>query len=179
MTSSPRVVRVGLSLLVRLAHEVAETRLGYSPQILGESLAAQVQAYVRQEGLGYYPPLEYLGGQPAIEQGLVALIQEVAQFSCSVLSSEFRRRLRGMFPSHQVVNMYCTAHTMPRVRRGQLNALVELSRHYAPDRVRAELIVSYWEKDETEAPEQLAADKALRCLKGGFAAVELLGVRTL
>lgn len=180
MSSAARVACVGLSLLIRLSHEIAETQLGYSPRLLGESLAAQVSDYVRREGLGYYPPLGYFVQTPGLDPDLLALTQEIARYSCEFVDQEIRRQLRGVFSSVRVEQMHCTAYVMPHVRKGQPNALLELCRHYTPDTVKLELIVVMLEKGlMAEEIEQLAGSKALRQLSDGFASVDLLGVRLL
>lgn len=180
MSPAARVACVGLSLLIRLSHEIAETQLGYSPRLLGESLAAQVSDYVRREGLGYYPPLGYFVQTPGLDPDLLALTQEIARYSCEFVDQEIRRQLRGVFSSVRVEQMHCTAYVMPHVRKGQPNALLELCRHYTPDTVKLELIVVMLEKGlMAEEIEQLAGSKALRQLSDGFASVDLLGVRLL
>jgi hypothetical protein len=180
VSRSLEIVRVGLSLVVRLSPATADARLAWSPEALGESLAGQVHGYARERGLCYYPPLDYfVDTTVGVDTDLLAITDEVARFACGVARDTLRRRLRGVFSTVQLRQIHCTAYTMPRVRYSDPNALHKLAEHYRPDGVKADLVATLLERRATEVVEQLAAQKARHWLEDGFASVRVLSARLL
>jgi hypothetical protein len=100
---SVEVVTIASSLTVTVPEEVVEAQLGYLPWVLGENLAGQVDTYVMEERLGYYPALDYFRDRPeAVDQALLQLIDEVATFCASYARRELRRRLSRVFSNVQI-----------------------------------------------------------------------------
>ena len=172
------VVRVALSLTLRLSAELLERHFVSSPRVLGERLAEEVNAYVEREGLGYYPPLEYFRSHAGIDSEVLEIIEETGWVVCRLAREVITTQLRPVFSRIEIQQIQPRAHTMPRVRVNQSNALAALARHYSPDAVRLTLIVSSLEKNGTpEGIERLAERKIWHWLQEHFDAIEVSGAR--
>ncbi|OOZ41129.1 hypothetical protein BOW53_05220 [Solemya pervernicosa gill symbiont] len=178
------IVRVALIVEVRLLPETLEEHVGYPPLHLGEVLASQVDASVNASGMGYYPPLKQLQGDPAIESDLLGLLEELAWHASEYARVEFRRHLRPAFSYLKIESVQSTSYTMPRARPGRANALIELARHYAPDSVRVELMTSSLTRDEGgdeshAAMVELTSQKVQRSLSQYFDQIEVCNARVV
>jgi len=175
------VVRVALVVELSLPAETLEEGVGYSAELLGRALAEQVDRRVREEGLGYYPPLDQLRDRPGIDPDLLVLIDEIAAQACEISQYQLRRRLANAFSNVQVDDVRSLCYTMPRARPSQSDGRTRLGAHYAPDQVRAELTVSSLERvgATLEGMDRLAGQKAVRWLKEHFDRFELRDARLL
>ncbi len=166
------VIKTRLILQTRVAEEVLLQHIPASPRVVGEELAAQVDAHVRDQGLGYYPALEFFQAQDnqAVESDLLDAAQNIAWFAGNLIQEEIQRRLRGAFSNIQIETLQCTAFTLPRVRLNQGNALELLAEHYTPDDYRVSLLLSslYKHTHARADAEDVARKKVLRHLRGIF-----------
>ncbi len=177
---SIEVVTIASSLTVSVPEEVVEAQVGYLPWVLGENLAGQVDTYVMEERMGYYPALDYFRDQPeAVDPALLSLIDEVANFCASYVWRELRRRLARVFSSAQIEQLQCTAYTMPRMRPNRSNGPMELAQHYAPDTLKVELLLSSIQKERFAGEEKMAMDKLSRFAREPFAQFQLNGAKHL
>ena len=174
------VVTIASSLTVSVPEEVVEQQVGYLPWVLGENLAGQVDTYVMEERLGYYPALDYFRDHPeAVDPALLHLIDEVATFCAGYARRELRRRLSRLFSNVEFEQMQCTAYTMPRMRPNRSNGPMELAQHYAPDTLKMELLLSSIQKERFEGEERLALEKVSRFAREPFAHFQLNGAKLL
>lgn len=165
---------------VSVPEELVENNVGYLPSILGKGLSVQIDDYVRRERLSYYPALDYFRDRPdAVDPALLALVDEVAAFCIRYATREFRRRLARAFSNVQVQQSQSTAYTLPRVLRRANDAERALARHFAPNQVKLELILSSVEREIFEGFEKLAARKVTGWAKAPFASFELFPARRL
>lgn len=176
------VVRVSVTLRVRLAQKMLQEQMGDLVLAMGPNLAQQVHAAVQQEKLGYYPALDYFIQQGhGIDADLLSAAQHVAW-----LVNEFVRRkitvtLREPFSNIRFESTQPLSFSMPRVRPSDANALDALARHYAPYGVRLNLIASSIEKagGNRDGYEKLVTHKIMRWLKDEFESVEISDARVL
>lgn len=174
------VVTIASSLTVSVPEEVVEAQVGYLPWVLGENLAGQVDTYVMEEHLGYYPALDYFRDLPdVVDPALLALIDEVATFCASYARRELRRRLSRVFSSVQIEQLQCTAYTMPKMRPNRSNGPMELARHYAPDTLKMELLLGSIQKSRYEGEEKMAMDKVSRFSREPFDFFQLNGAKIM
>jgi len=164
------IIRVAVTVSLKVPETVLEQRLVASPAVVGEELARQVQAYVRREHMGYYPPLDFFTDcEDAIEAELMDTVQGIAWFVTNLVRSEVLHRLRAAFSSVVVDDIRLHAFTMPTVRPSQPNSLHDLSRHYTPDMVKMALTVSSIERrPDAEGMDRLASHKVRRWLERDF-----------
>lgn len=174
------VVTVASSLTVSVPEEVVEAQVGYLPWVLGENLAGQVDTWVMEERLGYYPALDYFRDHPeAVDQALLHLIDEVATFCAAYARRELRRRLSRVFSNVQIEQLQCTAYTMPRMRPNRSNGPMELAQHYAPDTLKMELLLSSIQKERFEGEEKMAMEKISRFAREPFSHFQLNGAKLM
>ncbi len=174
------ILRYRATLTVTIPESVVEANVGYLPWVLGENLAGQVDAWVMEQRLGYYPALDYFRERAAIvDPALLLLVDEVARYCVTLAEREIRRRLSRAFSRVQVEQVRSTAFAMPHVRPARSGAPADLARHYAPNRIRAELTVSSIRKGEYEGADRLVRQQIARWLKDAFEQVELGDMRPL
>jgi hypothetical protein len=174
------VVTIASSVTVSVPEEVVEAQVGYLPWVLGENLAGQVDTYVMEERLGYYPALDYFRDHPeAVDPALLHLIDEVATFCANYARHEVRRRLARVFSNVQIEQLQCTAYTMPRMRPNRNNGPMELAQHYTPDTLKMELLLSSIQKERFEGEEKMAMDKISRLVREPFSRFQINGAKLL
>ncbi|MGM0592921.1 MAG: hypothetical protein ACQETD_00155 [Pseudomonadota bacterium] len=172
------VVTVAANLTVTVPETVVEANVGYLPWVLGENLAGQVDPWVMEQGLGYYPALDFFRDQPeAADPALLQLIDEIATFCAAYARRELRRRLSRAFSSVQVEQVQCIAYTMPRVRPSRSGSPAALAAHYTPNRLKIELLLSSIQKGAFEGIETLTLNKLMRFGREPFEAFQINGSR--
>ncbi len=173
-----QTVEARITLLV--GEELVEQQLGYLPWLLGENLAGLVDPWVMEQGMGYYPALDYLRQQPeVVDPALLTLIDQVAFFCTDYSERELLRRLKRQFSRVSISHSQCLAYTMPRIRLSRGGAPGELARHYAPNRLRLTLQLSSLQKAEFDGIEQLSLEKLQRWGRSAFAEFQIEGSRLL
>lgn len=173
--------KIALTLILQLPEHIFTRHLPSSPQVVGEALADQVQAYVQAHQLGYYPALDFFK-QPGIEfdADLLDAADHIGWFVCTAARDEVQRKLRSVFANLSIQSIQPQAFTMPSVRPQQANALRALAAHYTPDTAKLVLIASSFQK--SEMPEALtgwASHLAHRRLKESFARVEVASAQAV
>ena len=180
MSGPVLIQRVEVGLLVSIPETVVEANLGYLPWLLGENLAGMVDGYVMEQGLGYFPALDFFRNHPeVVDPNLLLLIDEVARYCVEYTQGELRRRLTHAFSHVQVEHPQCTAFSMPRVRPSQPQSPQALAEHYSPNRVKLVLILSSIQRRPIEAIDELALHKVSRNARGAFDDFKLLQARVL
>jgi hypothetical protein len=177
MAPSIEVVTVAASLTVTVPETVVEPNTGYLPWVLGENLAGQVDAYVMEEGLGYYPALDFFRDLPeVVDPALLLLIDEIAIFCANYARRELRRRLSRAFSSVQIEQAQCTAYTMPRLRPTRSGAPSGLAEHYSPNTLKMQLLLSSIQKGGAfEGLEELTLNKLMRWGRDPFEVFQING----
>lgn len=180
MAGTIHIVRCAAVLKVRIGDEVMEPNMGYLPWVLGENLAGQVDPWVMEQRLGYYPALDFFRDKPqVVDPALLQLIDEMARFGEEYTRRELRRRLRGGFSHVDVERIQLEAFAMPRMRPSQPKSPELLAKHYAPATFRAELLLGMIQRGEVEGIERLVAQRIQQWAKPAFESLELLSTRLL
>ncbi|HEY0635521.1 MAG TPA: hypothetical protein VGE00_09065 [Gammaproteobacteria bacterium] len=180
MSNGIHIVRFATVLKVRVGDEVIEPNMGYLPWVLGENLAGQVDPWVMEQRLGYYPALDFFRDKPqVVDPALLLLIDAMARFGEEYTRRELRRRLRGGFSHVDVERIQVEAFAMPRIRPSQPKSPEELAKHYAPATFRVELLLGMIQRGEVERIERLVASRIQQWAKPAFHTLELLSTRQL
>lgn len=173
-----RIVKAALSVRVRVAMALLESRVGELAVGAGANLATRIDELVRREKLGYYPALEYFTQRDGIDRQLLAAFEQIALFVRDYAANETRTRLWPVFSQVRVVNTQSLCFTLPAVRITQSDALAALVRHYTPNLVKIDLLVSSLQQGGSiEGAERAAAQKADWWLRDSFESVELSDAR--
>ncbi len=178
MRASVHVVRVAAGLLLRVSPEVLSRRSAVSPAAVGRQLARQADTYVREQGLGYYPPLDYLLSQAAVDEELAETARSVAWLAGQIAQDTVRRRLRAVFSQVELDSMQSLAYTMPSVRPSDKESVEALARHFTPDTVKLALTLSFLQRRPArEVSQQYARRMLWRWLKDHFSRMEVTNAR--
>lgn len=166
--------RVALTLVAGIPPEVYERHLPSSPRLVGGLLAEAAARYEREHALGYYPALDFLQEQGALDPELLNAAESIAWLGSSLVREEVRQRLRGVFATVKIRSIQCQAFLMPTVRPQGPAALERLAEHFTPDRIKLELQVTLFRKeDEAQGMERMARNMAHHWLKDSFDFLEI------
>lgn len=171
-----QVDHVALTLRVTLAENAVWQHLPAEATKAGRELAAFVDRYCREHQLGYYPAIEYFRQVPEADQQLIDAAEKLAWEVSKKAREQVLSRLRPVFSNVKVQSVQMASSALPPVRPGQPSALDQLAAHYAPNRVRMELLASLLRKDadqRSEAMEGYARKMVFRWLSGLFDDVEV------
>lgn len=169
------VDKVLLGVLVQLPEKTISDSLP-SPGRIGTEIAGKVDAYVRENSLGYYPALTYFRDNGAVEPELIHQAEQLAWRASKHARELIQAALRPIFSTVRFRSIQPQAFMMPAVRPGQPGALNKLSQHYSPDTVRLELVLTLLRKDNdnSERSTELYARKMIyRWLREPFESVEV------
>lgn len=148
------VSKIHVTLLVRVPHDALEQYLPSSADVVGEALTEAVLQNIREEGLGYFPPLDYFQSRGKLDNDLIDAAETIAWFACKLVREEVQRKMRPFFSTVSFQSVQSTAFTMPNVRPSQPNAWHALVEHYTPNAVKLDIIATVLKKHEN--PEGLA-----------------------
>jgi len=167
-------MKVGVSLLARLADKTVEDQTGYSPTELGERAAEQAIPFTRANKLGYFPPLAYLAEQGAIDRDFFLLVSQVAELVNEYVRKDVCLHLYEAFSLVEATHAQNIALTMPKIRRHQTDAQEGLALHYSPAHVKLDLEIGTSDHDELGVDlELLVRNRAIRWLKERFVSIEV------
>lgn len=177
---SPPKVSVAAGLILAIPRRILENHSTASPRVVGEELARQVNHYVRDQRLGYYPALDYCEDVGAVPSDLMDAVDSIAWLARELARDEVLQRLSDPFSRVRVDALRCVAYTLPPVRPAQLNAREMLIRHFTPDRVRVGVVVETERRHLGEESSGVyAGDLFWRWLKDRFSAMEVTGAQVL
>jgi hypothetical protein len=174
------IVPVRLTVEVVMAPERLEAMLSDADRHIGDTLAERADAIVRNEKLGYYPALEYFDGHAGIETDRLEQFRHLAAQIRKRVKRDVQTCLWPVFSSVQIERAQTLAFTLPRVTPGRPDAREALARHYFPNRVRLELILSTLDKQQRlDEVERFTSQKVQRNLRDAFDSVSVTVVRRL
>ena len=150
------------TLRVSLDEQVLSQHIPSSPMIVGEELANQVHGYVKLHKLGYYPALEYFQTQGGVDADLLEAAESIAWILTKLIREEVQRKLRPVFSSVRFQAVQTQAFIMPPVRYGSANAVYDLARHYAPNSVKLDLLLSIIRRQQVKEGMEAFVRRALQ-----------------
>lgn len=168
--------QVHLTLRFTVAEALLQNRLSSPASKVGAELANVIDKYSREHELGYYPAIEFFRQLQEIDQHLIDNAEKVSWVVSTVAREEVQSRLRPIFTSVKFQSIQTEAFALPPVRPNQLSAFDQLVKHYTPDTIKMELLVSLLRKDNDPragAAEGYARKMIYRWLKGVFEDVEV------
>lgn len=175
---SIQFVTVAAHLEVQVPAGVMDRHAAASPEVIGRELATRVDAYVRENGVGYYPALAYFREVGAIEEGLLEAAANLAWLAGELAREELERRLRQVFSRVDVESIQPVAFTLPQIRPRAPDAVDRLARHYTPDTLRVGLLLTSLQKRPLPlGMEQFVRRTLWRWLRERFAAMDIASAR--
>lgn len=174
------IARVALTLQVVVAIERLEALLRAEEKVMGEMLATRVDAWVRQHKLGYYPALDFLAEQGVLSPDELEAFKALAATIRKRVKRDVQTHLWPVFSSVQIERAQSLAFTLPRITPGRPDAMKELARHYFPNVVRIEMVLSTLDKQHRlEDVEGTSETKVVRNLRDSFESVTVTSARRL
>ncbi|VAW96103.1 hypothetical protein MNBD_GAMMA23-552 [hydrothermal vent metagenome] len=169
--------RVAATLDLKISQQDLEKHLPASPYVVGEEIAEQAIVYEEQQHLSYYPAVEFLKEQHAIDQDLVNAIENISWLVSNLIREEITRRLRPVFSTVQFENIQLHAFKMPTVRPHNKNARHELAAHYTPDHAHVSIITtSIKHYDDAVTAERMTKNLIHRWLNDHVDGLEITSV---
>lgn len=183
MADSPRglgIARVALTLQLTIAPEKLEALLREADRQLAVALAARVDAWVRDQKLGYYPALEFLVAQGVVQAEEFEALRTLAATLRKRVKRDVQTCLWPVFSSVQIERAQSMAFLLPRVTPGKPDAVRLLAQHYFPNAVRLELMLATLDKlNRLEDVIAFSEQKVVRNLRDAFETVAVSAARRI
>ena len=169
--------RVAATLDLKVSQHDLEKHLPASPFVVGEEIAEKAIVYEEDNNLGYYPAVEFLKQQDAIDDDLANAIENIAWLVSNLIREEITTRLRPAFSTVKFENIQLHALKMPAVRPSKNNARHDLVAHYTPDHAHVSLIVTSIKKyDDPVTAERMTKNLIHRWLNDHVDGLEITSV---
>ena len=177
-----RFDKVLLILKVQLKPESLQQYLPCSANIIGQTLAAIADEYEKENRTGYYPAMDFFKTLETVDPDLIASAEQVSWLVSKLARETIQSKLRPIFSSVQFQSIQTLAFSLPKVRPNRADAIEQLAKHYTPDTVKIELLVTMMRRD-SEAEDSRAepyARKMVFCwLDAEFESVEVTNSKAL
>jgi len=178
--SNLQIIKVELGVKLAVPIATLQKHLPAPIDKLGGQIASEVDKRVVQQSLGYYPAIDYFIEQEDFPGYLLDAVKEVSELTVDIVTSTIRELLVPIFSNVQVNNIQCLAFSMPSARPGKPNASQDLAKHFTPNAVKFELVVSILQKDKSsKGLEKYADNTVYRWLSEVFEGVEVFSARLL
>jgi len=180
VVSSLHVARVKLSVQVVVPVIMLQKHLPAPIDKLGEQLANEVHKQVTESGLGYYPALDYFRDQQAFPVYLLDAVDEVSLLASEIVTQKISDVLVPIFSNVKIANIQCQSFALPAIRPGMPDARKSLAKHYTPNQLKFEMVVSVFQKNSPqEGFEKYADNTVYRWLSEIFEKVKIFWARLL
>lgn len=175
-----QVVKVELGVKLEVPVNTLQKHLPAPIDKLGGQIAKEVDKRVSQRELGYYPALDFFADDDEFPQYLLDAVKDVSSLAVDVVADVISDLLVPIFSHVKINNIQCLAYSMPLARPGKANAGEDLAKHYTPNAVKFELIVSIVQKDKPATGFDKYADNTVhRWLSEVFEDVQIFSTRLL
>ncbi|MCK7576979.1 MAG: hypothetical protein MZV65_14800 [Chromatiales bacterium] len=121
------IAHVALSVQVTVAPGQLDALLRNEDRMLPETLAARVDAWVRERKLGYYPALEFLAGEGVVSAVELDALKQLAATIRKRAKRDVQTRLWPIFSSVRIERAVSLAFTLPRLKPAHRDAVTELA----------------------------------------------------
>ena len=177
-----RFDKVLITIDVQLKAEALQSYLPCSAAIIGQTLASIADEYVRKNKTGYYPAIDFFETFGDVDPDLITSAEQVAWLVSKLARETIQSKLRPIFSSLQFQSIQTLAFSLPKVRPNQTDAIEQLAKHYTPDSVKIELVLSMMRRDsdaEDNRAEPYARKMMFRWLESAFETIEVTNSKAL
>jgi hypothetical protein len=177
-----RFDKVLVTINVQLKADSMQQYLPCSANIIGQTLAEIADEYVKENKTGYYPAIDFFKTHADVDPNLIASAEQVAWLVSKLARETIQSKLRPIFSSVQFQSVQTLAFSLPKVRPHQIDALKQLAKHYTPDSVKIELILTMMRRDseaEDNRAEPYARKMIFRWLASEFESLEVTSSKAL
>ena len=177
-----RFDKVLISINVQLKAEDLRQHLPCSANVIGRTLANFASDYAKENKTGYYPAIDFFKTLDYVDPELITSAEQVAWLVSKLAREIVQTTLRPIFSSVQFQSIQTLAFTLPKIRPNQPAAIDQLAKHYTPDTVKIELILSMMRRDSEagdERAEPYARKMMFRWLQTKFESIEVTNSKAL
>ena len=177
-----RFDKVLVILNVQLKQEALQQYLPCSASIIGKTLASIADEYEKENKTGYYPAIDFFKTRDNVDPDLIASAEQVAWLVSKLARETIQSKLRPIFSSVQFQSIQTLAFSLPKVRPNKPDVMEELAKHYTPDSVKMELVLTMMRRDseaEDNRAEPYARKMMFRWLEAEFETVEISSSKAL
>jgi len=177
-----RFDKILIILDVQLKAKNLQQYLPCSANIIGQTLAQIASEYEKENKTGYYPAIEFFKTQDNVDPDLITSAEQVAWLVSKLARETIQLKLRPIFSSVHFQSIQTLAFSLPKVRPNNKGALEKLTRHYTPDTVKIELILTMMRRDseaEDDRAEPYARKMMFRWLEPEFETIEVKNSKAL
>jgi hypothetical protein len=177
-----RFEKVLVMLEVQLKADVLKHYLPRSVDIIGQTLASIAVEYEKENKTGYYPAIDFFKTIDDIDPNLIDSAEQVAWLVSKLARETIQEKLRPIFSSVHFQSIQTMAFMLPKIRPNQADAMERLARHYTPDTVKIELVLTMMRRDseaDDGRAEPYARKMMFRWLESAFESVEVSSSKIL
>ena len=177
-----RFDRVLVIIDVQLKADSLQQYLPCSADIIGKTLASIADEYTTENRTGYYPAIEFFKTLDTVDPDLITSAEQVSWLVSKLARETIQLKLRPIFSSVQFQSIQTLAFSLPKVRPNNVDALELLAKHYTPDKVKIELVLTMMRRDseaEDNRAEPYARKMMFRWLESEFEFVNITSSKAL
>ena len=177
-----RFDKVLVTIDVQLKPDVLQQYLPCSANVIGKALANIADQYQQDNKTGYYPAIDFFKTLDGVDPDLITSAEQVAWLVSKLARETIQSKLRPIFSSVSFQSIQTLAFSMPRVRPNQKDAIEQLARHYTPDSVKIELVLTMMRRDSDtndDRAEPYARKMMFRWLEREFESIEVTNSKIL
>ncbi len=177
-----RFDKVLVTINVQMKAKDLQQYLPCSANIIGQTLAEIAGEYEKENKTGYYPAIDFFKTLDGVDPDLITSAEQVAWLVSKLARETIQSKLRPIFSSVHFQSIQTLAFSLPKVRPSQADAIEQLAKHYTPDRVKVELVLSMMRRDsevEDNRAEPYARKMMFRWLESKFETIEVTSSKAL
>jgi len=177
-----RFDKILITVDVQLKAEDLQQYLPCSVSIIGQTLAEIAGEYEKENKTGYYPAIDFFKTLDTVDPDLITSAEQLAWLVSKLARETIQTKLRPIFSSVQFQSIQTLAFSLPKVRPNQIAAIELLAKHYTPDSVKIELVLSMMRRDseaEDDRAEPYARKMMFRWLQAEFETIDVTSSKVL
>jgi hypothetical protein len=177
-----RFDKVLVAIDVQVKAKDLQQYLPCSANIIGQTLAEIAGEYEKVNKTGYYPAIDFFRTLDSVDPDLITSAEQVAWLVSKLARETIQSKLRPIFSSVHFQSIQTLAFSMPKVRPSQADAIEQLAKHYTPDRVKVEIVLTMMRRDsevEDNRAEPYARKMMFRWLESEFEMIEVTSSKAL
>ena len=177
-----RFDKVLIIIDVQLKAETLQQYLPCSANIIGRTLADIADEYEKKNKTGYYPAIDFFKTLETVDPDLITSAEQVSWLVSKLAREIVQTKLRPIFSSVTLQSIQTLAFSLPKVRPNKTDAVEQLSKHYTPDTVKMELVLTMMRRDsevDDDRAEPYARKMMFRWLESAFELVTITSSRAL
>ena len=177
-----RFDKILVSINVQLRSVDLQQYLPCSADIIGKTLAQIAQEYEQDNKTGYFPAIDFFKTQDNVDPDLITSAEQVSWLVSKLARETIQKKLRPIFSSVQFQSIQTLAFSLPKVRPNKKDAIEQLAKHYTPDTVKIELLLSMMRREsdvEDGRAESYARKMMFRWLESAFESIEVTNSKAL